>query len=818
MSRFIEKLEKVTLPTVALRGFVLFPMFSSSFEVSNTVASKALEAASLYNNRLFIVSHIDASKEENDINNLYKVGVVVKLKQTLKMPGTGTVRVLVEGVCRGESIEYTDTDGYIMAELYQKNITLADKGGIKGEALISRAVSVFADYIKFIPKLAGEIVAGVQTITDPGALADFIAANVLVKYPMKQQILAEFNPLRRIELLCDLMERELEVMVLENQISKKTKKNIDKNQREYYLREQLKVIHDEIANIHGNHSESDGEGEEDDYELSEMERLIRKANPPAEVKAKLEKELGRLSKMSFGSPEATVIRNYIEVCCEIPWDKKTKDRLDIKKAREILDADHDGLEKVKERIIEFLVVKQLSPNLKGQIICLVGPPGVGKTSVCASIARALKRNYTRVSLGGVRDEADIRGHRKTYIGSMPGRIINAITNAKSLNPLIVLDEIDKLTRDAHGDPSSALLEVLDGEQNHSFRDHFVELPVDLSDCMFIATANELDTIPRPLLDRMEVINIPSYTMEEKISIAKNHLLPKQLKHNGLTKRNLKVSDDAIREIIEHYTKEAGVRNLEREIARLCRRVARKLIETGTKSYTVRAGEVTEILERHKFKKENMSAIPLVGVVNGLAWTQLGGELLKAEVMTMPGNGKIELTGSLGDVMKESAKLAVSYIRSKSGELGIKDTEFYKNRDIHIHFPEGAVPKDGPSAGVTMICALVSELTGRAVRNDVAMTGEISLRGNVLPIGGLREKTMAAYANDIKTVIIPYDNLADLEEVDPKVKEALTFIPARHIDTVIENALLPVEDGSEHQMTDCVTSPEKNEMLKGAHRC
>ena len=812
MSRFIEKLDKVILPTVALKGFVLFPMFSSSFEVSNTVASKALEAASKYNNRLFVVSHIDASKEENDINNLYKVGVVVKLKQTLKMPGTGTVRVLVEGVSRGEATEYTNYNGYIMAELYQKSISLADKGGIKGEALVARAVSIFADYIKYIPKLANEIVAGVQTITDPGTLADFIAANVLMKYPLKQQILAEFNPMRRLELLCHLMERELEVMAMENRISKKTKKNIDKHQREYYLREQLKVIHDELANINGNRPDPDSEDDGGDDEITELERLIAKANPPMEVRKKLGKELSRLSKLSFGSPEANVLRNYIEICCEIPWDKKTKDRLDIKKARQILDADHDGLEKVKDRIIEFLAVKQLSPELRGQIICLVGPPGVGKTSIGASIARALKRNYTRVSLGGVRDEADIRGHRKTYIGSMPGRIINAITNAKSLNPLIMLDEIDKLTRDAHGDPASALLEVLDGEQNHSFRDHFVELPVDLSDCMFIATANDLDTIPRPLLDRMEVINIPSYTLEEKISIARHHLIPKQIKRHGLTRRSLKISDEAVREIIEHYTKEAGVRNLEREIARLCRRVAKRLVETGEKSFTVRAGEVVEILERHKYKKENMSAIPLVGVVNGLAWTQLGGELLKAEVMTMPGNGKIELTGSLGDVMKESAKLAVSYIRSRSAELGIKDAQFYKNSDIHIHFPEGAVPKDGPSAGVTMICALVSELTGRPVRNDVAMTGEISLRGNVLPIGGLREKTMAAYANGIKTVIIPYDNLPDLDEVDPKVKENVTFIPARHIDTVIENALLVADDGEESDIKNTVA--DKKQAING----
>ncbi len=816
MARFIEKLEKAVLPTIALKGFVLFPMFSSSFEVSNTVAAKALEAAANYNNRLFIVSHIDASKEENDINNLYKVGVVVKLKQTLKMPGTGTVRVLVEGVCRGEAIEYTDIDGYIMAEIYQKNITMDDKGGIKGEALISRTMSVFTEYIKYIPKLAGEIVAGVQTITEPGALADFIAANVLVKYPVKQQILAEFHPLRRLELLCDLMERELEVMALENKITRKTKKNIDKNQREYYLREQLKVIHDEIANIRGTHPAGEGE-EEEDYELSEMERLIKKANPPAHVKEKLDKELGRLSKMAFGAPEATVIRNYIEVCCEIPWDKKTKDRLDIVKARKILDADHDGMQNVKDRIIEFLSVKQLSPDLRGQIICLVGAPGVGKTSIGASIARALGRNYTRVSLGGVRDEADIRGHRKTYIGSMPGRIINALTNAKSLNPLIVLDEIDKLTRDAHGDPASALLEVLDGEQNHSFRDHFVELPVDLSDCMFIATANEIDTIPRPLLDRMEIINIPSYTLEEKISIAKNHLIPKQLKRHGLNSRNLKIKDDALREIIEHYTKEAGVRNLEREIARLCRRVAKSILESGKKSITLCAGKVTDILDRHKYKKENMSSVPVVGVVNGLAWTQLGGELLKAEVITMPGSGKIELTGSLGDVMKESAKLAVSYIRSKSVELGIKDAEFYKNRDIHIHFPEGAVPKDGPSAGVTMICALVSELTGRPVRCDVAMTGEISLRGNVLPIGGLREKTMAAYANGIKTVIIPYDNLPDLDEVDPKVKENVTFIPARHIDTVIENALLFAPETDDIAIGECISDSSRH-MLEGVSQC
>ncbi|MBQ9940252.1 MAG: endopeptidase La [Clostridia bacterium] len=803
MSRYIEKLDKIELPVVALKGFVLFPMFSSSFEVSNTVAAKALSASSDYNGRMFIVSHIDASKEENDIQNLYKVGVIVKLKQTLKLPGTGTVRVLVEGISRGEAIEYSQNDGYITAQLYQKSIVLSDKGGIKGEALTSRAISVFTEYIRYIPKLANEIVVGVQTITDPGALADFIAANVISKYPLKQQILAEFHPLRRLELLCNLMERELEILSLENKISKKTKKNIDRHQREYYLREQLKVIHEELS--HSSSAGEDAEGDDDD--ISELSRMIKKANPPEQVRAKLEKELSRLSKMPFGSPEATVIRNYIETCTEIPWGKKTKDRLDIKVAQKILDSDHDGLEKVKKRITEFLAVKQFSPDLKGQIICLVGPPGVGKTSIGMSVAKALKRNYTRVSLGGVRDEADIRGHRKTYIGAMPGRIINSIVNAGSMNPLVMLDEIDKLTRDAHGDPSSALLEVLDSEQNHSFRDHFVELPVDLSDCMFIATANEIDTIPRPLLDRMEVIHIPSYTMQEKISISKNHLIPKQLKRHGLTKRNLKITDDAVIEIIEHYTKEAGVRNLEREIARVCRRVAKHLIETGEKTYVLKGGKVSEILERHKYKKENMSSFPLVGVVNGLAWTALGGELLKAEVMTMPGSGKIELTGSLGDVMKESAKLAVSYIRSKCDELGITEKEFYKNRDIHIHFPEGAVPKDGPSAGVTMVCALVSELTGRPVRNDVAMTGEISLRGNVLPIGGLREKTMAAYANGIKTVIIPYDNLDDLEEVDSRVKENVQFIPARHIDTVIENALLPGEDGGIENVTACTIEPQ-----------
>ena len=616
--------------------------------------------------------------------------------------------------------------------------------------------------------------AGIKT---PALLADFIAANMLVKTADKQLILEAFDPEKRIELLIALLAEEAELLSLEMDIHKKVRSNLNQNQKDFYLREQVRVIKNEL-----------GEGDEAD----EFYGRIMSAKMPDEVREKLLKENERMSKAPFGSSEATVARAYLETCLDIPWGTSTKDRINVSAARKILDKDHDGLEKVKERILEYLAVKQLNPQLGNQILCLVGPPGVGKTSVGASIARAMNRKYVRVSLGGVRDEADIRGHRKTYIGAMPGRIINALIQAKVNNPLILLDEIDKLTRDSHGDPSSALLEVLDGEQNKSFRDHFVEMPIDLSSCLFIATANTLDTVPRPLLDRMEVIELKTYTKSEKISIAKNHLIPKQLERHGLNKRMLSINDGAVAEIIDYYTREAGVRNLERSIADVCRKAAKAIVEeTASGKITVTAANVKDYLGARKRLPESISEENEVGVVNGLAWTEVGGDLLKVEVAILEGTGKIELTGSLGDVMKESAQIAVSYVRSIAADFGIAP-DFYQKHDIHIHFPEGAVPKDGPSAGVTMVTALVSALSGRAVRRDVAMTGEVSLRGNVLAIGGLKEKTMAAYSAGVKTVLIPYDNSRNLEDIDPVVTENVRFVPCKKVSEVLAAALCPVD--------------------------
>jgi len=629
------------------------------------------------------------------------------------------------------------------------------------------------EMLRYLPTFSDDFVLTCSSVKNPGLLSDFIASNVFVRYQDKAEILSIFDPMRRAEKTIVVMENEMKLLSAELDIQRKVKEAIDDNQRDYYLREQLKAIENEL-------------GISEDSE--ELTKKMNAANLPAEVKEKLEREIMKLSKAPQGSPEAAVIRNYIETCLEIPWNTRTKDRLSIDAARRILNADHDGLDKIKDRILEYLAVKQLNPELRNQIICFVGPPGVGKTSLGASIARAMNRKYARVSLGGIRDESDIRGHRKTYIGSMPGRIINALTQCGSINPVMLLDEIDKMCRDAHGDPSSAMLEVLDGEQNKAFRDHFIELPVDLSDCMFIATANTLDTIPRPLIDRMEIIELNTYTPAEKLSIAKNHLLPKQLKRHGLSRRTLKVTDDAIVEIIAGYTRESGVRNLEREIASLCRKAAKKIIEDDVRTVTVTASDVEAYLGPRKIIDESMAKDNLVGVTNGLAYTEVGGDLLEVEALTVDGVGKIELTGTLGDVMKESAKIAVTYIRAHCDEFGIP-ADFYKTKDIHIHVPEGAVPKDGPSAGVTMTTSLVSALSGLPVRRDIAMTGEITLTGRVLAIGGLREKSTAAYALGIRTILIPRDNLRDLKEVDPTVTADVNFIPCDTLDDVLDIALV-----------------------------
>ena len=766
----------MTLPVIPVKGLVAFPGAAISFELTDDIAAKAAEAAFDTDSPAFIVTYKDVDGDAKLPDCLYSVGAVCKIKQSIKTPD-GALRIVAEGYSRASAIEYRPFTEYIIAEVNSKTHTAADEDNIRNQAYCRAILSEANKLASFLPSVSDDMLTTAASIKNPALLADFISSNMLVKLSDKQKVLETFDPEKRIELLIAIITEEVSLLSCEMDIHKKVRASLNQNQTDYYLREQVRVIKNEL-----------GEGDEAD----EYFDRIMSAKLPDEVREKLLKENERMSKAPFGSSEATVARSYLDTCLEIPWCISTKDRVSVSAARKILDKDHDGLQKVKERILEYLAVKQLNPELGNQILCLVGPPGVGKTSIGASIARAMNRKYVRVSLGGVRDEADIRGHRKTYIGAMPGRIINALTQAKVNNPLILLDEIDKLTRDSHGDPSSALLEVLDGEQNKSFRDHFVELPFDLSNCLFIATANTLDTVPKPLLDRMEVIELNSYTKTEKISIAKNHLIPKQLARHGLNKRTLNITDSAIEEIIDYYTREAGVRNLERLIADVCRKAAKGIVEeTMSGKITVTDKNLTDYLGARKRIPELISNEDEVGVVNGLAWTQAGGDLLKVEVSILDGTGKIELTGSLGDVMKESAQITVSYVRSIANEFGIP-TDFYQKHDIHIHFPEGAVPKDGPSAGVTMVTALVSALTGRAVRRDVAMTGEISLRGNVLAIGGLKEKTMAAYSAGVKTVIIPHDNDRNLDDVDSLVKENVKFVPCKRASEVLAAALCPAK--------------------------
>ncbi|MDD6799316.1 MAG: endopeptidase La [Firmicutes bacterium] len=781
MQRYTEKAEKMSLPVVPLRGIVAFPSIPISFELSNAAAIASCERADKNDSLILLVSEREMSEETITPDNLYKIGCAAKIKQLVKLP-EGNLRVFAEGTCRATVTDYSFNNDVLNSEVIGKTINIEGDGGVKGEALVLEINNLFDEFLKYLPKVSNDLITLIRSIKNPGLLSDFVACNVLVSYTDKQQVLEEFEPLRRAELLSLIMERERNILSTEMKIHKKVRSQIEANQREYYLKEQLKAIKNELG------YNDDFEGDE---EIDEYCDKIAKANLPEEVQSKLLKEVKKLSKTPYNATESTVIRNYLDVCLEIPWGKVSKERIDVEAARKILDRDHDGLEKVKERILEYIAVKQLNPDLKNQIICLVGPPGTGKTSVAASVAKALKRKYVRVSLGGVRDEADIRGHRKTYVASMPGRIANALKQAGVRNPLILLDEIDKLSHDSHGDPASALLEVLDSEQNKAFRDHFLELPLDLSDCLFIATANTLETIPRPLIDRMEIIELKIYTRHEKLSIAKHHLIPKQMKRHGLDRKLLKITDGAIFEIIDFYTREAGVRNLERELASVCRKAAKLIIEGKETVCKVTENNVKDYLGPRKELPEHISERDEVGIVNGLAYTETGGDLLRVEAVAMPGSGKIELTGSLGDVMKESAHAAVTYIRSHSGELLI-DPDFYKTKDIHLHFPEGAIPKDGPSAGVTIVTALASELSGRPVRRDIAMTGEVTLRGNVLAIGGLKEKTMAAYKAGVKTVLIPAANERDLSEIDPVVRDALEFVPCKHVSEVLERALIPKE--------------------------
>ncbi len=788
MSVYIEKAESRTLPLIVLRGVVAFPGMTVNCDIPKDTFKSAAAAqhAATTGEPVLLASLLDISEPDTGepvITKLCPVGTIAVIKQLIRTPD-GDTRLVAEGQCRAQLTTILPLDKYTLAGVIAKAVTAEDHGGPEGEAYLREANQVLSQVVKHIPAVADDILAHAGTIRNPGLYADFVAANILLRYEDKQAILECFEPLLRIDTLILLMQHEAEILSAERDIHRRVRARISRNQREYYLREEMKAIQEELGELSDNGMPGMPMGSDDD----DLHSRILEANLPENVLEKLLKENAKRMRLPFGSAEATVMTNYIETCLELPWSKSTRDRVDVAAAAKILALDHNGLEKVKERILEFLAVKQLSPELKNQIICLVGPPGVGKTSIASSIARAMKRKYVRISLGGVRDESDIRGHRKTYIGAMPGRIVNALSQVGVRNPLILLDEIDKLTRDAHGDPASALLEVLDPEQNKFFRDHFVEMPFDLSDCLFIATANTLDTVPKPLLDRMEVIELPSYTKTEKLAIAKDHLIPKQYKKHGITKRQVKLTDDAVEEIIDYYTREAGVRNLERNIAAICRKAAKRLLENSdTKRMVIDAAAIKAYLGARKLLPERISGEDETGVVNGLAYTEVGGDMLRVEVAVLDGTGKLELTGSLGDVMKESAHAALTYTRSVASEYGIP-ADFYQKKDIHIHVPEGAVPKDGPSAGVTMMTALVSALSGIPVRHDVAMTGEITLRGNVLAIGGLKEKTMAAYAAGVKTVCVPADNVGDLDEIDPVAREHLTFVPCRRASDVLGVAL------------------------------
>ena len=763
------------MPALALRGLTIFPNMMLHFDVGREASIKALDESMTSGQPIFLVAQRDMAVEEPKEADLYRVGTISTVRQILRLPG-GNVRVMVEGVSRGRLQCLTQTTPYFTAQVEEIPEETTFRRSARTEALIRQTYELFENYIDLAPKMTPDILLSVLSSEEPGYIADYIAQNLPMRTGDKQAILEELRPVRRLEKLCQNLRREVAILELEHQMQDKVRDQLTRSQRDYVLREQLKVIQQELG--------EDGQG---DSELEEYRQRIAQAKLPQEVADKLTKELGRLEKQPFGSAETTVLRNYLDTVLELPWGKYTKERVNVEAARKVLDGDHYGLEKVKERILEFLAVKQLSPQMKGQIICLVGPPGVGKTSIATSVAHAIHRNMARISLGGVHDEAEIRGHRKTYVGAMPGRIIAAIKQADSCNPLLLLDEIDKLGNDQRGDPASALLEVLDAEQNATFRDHFLEVPFDLSDVLFITTANTLDTIPKPLLDRMEVIELSSYTDEEKVEIAKRHLIPKQIKRHGLTKAKFKLSDDALRTLIRGYTRESGVRILERQIGALCRKAAMRLVTGTVKSVSVTEKNLEELLGIPRYHPDHIPQTEQVGVVNGLAWTSVGGEILEVEVAVVPGTGKVELTGNLGDVMKESAHAALTYIRSRAAQLGI-ESDFYKTKDIHIHFPEGAVPKDGPSAGIAITTAMVSALTGMPVKVELAMTGEVTLRGRVLPIGGLKEKTMAAYRNGIRTVIVPADNVKDLEEIDPTVKAGLRFVPVEQVDQVLAEAL------------------------------
>ncbi|MBR4489990.1 endopeptidase La [bacterium] len=763
------------LPLITMRGLVVFPGMVINFDVTKPKFLEGIKTASLTDKHIFLVTQTEYDNEEPHKADLFKVGVVAEIRQILKTPDKVT-RVLVHGLYRAKLIGISEFDTYTVAEvadIIEKNTEMENKLSYAYERTLKM---LFSDYASLVPKIPDELVSHIEGEHDLRKLFDLIVFNVFLKTENKQALLETNGLEKRVKKLVEMLTEEIKVLKFEAEINEQIRDSIDNNQREYILREQMKALSKQL-----------GGSEEYDDEAYEYTEKIQAIGFPEETEEKLLREVNKMFKVSPSSQEYGLIKTYLDSILEMPWNTYTTDTVNIEKAEKQLEKDHYGLKKVKERILEIISVRKLNPDVKSQIICLVGPPGVGKTSVGKSIAAALGRHYARVSLGGVRDEAEIRGHRKTYVGAMPGRIVNAIKQAKCMNPVILFDEIDKMGSDYKGDPSSAMLEVLDPEQNSTFTDHYFEIPLDLSDVLFITTANTTETIPAPLLDRMEVIELSSYTREEKFHIAKKHLLPKQLKKHGETRKTLKINDKALYEIIDCYTKEAGVRGLEKKIASVCRKAAKKLV-SGETSISVTEANLKDFLGVKKFLPETISKTDETGIVTGLAWTSAGGVTMPLEVIVLEGDGKVEVTGSLGDVMKESGKIAVSLVRSIAATYNI-DPDFYKNKDLHIHAPEGAVPKDGPSAGVTMTTALVSALSGMPVRHDIAMTGEITLHGKVLPIGGLKEKSMAAYKAGVKTVIIPKENEPDLEEIDETVKNNVNFISAEKIQTVLDNALV-----------------------------
>ena len=782
-SKYI-KIER-TLPLIPLRGLAIFPYTILNFDIGRESSLKALDEAMLGDELIFLTSQKEAEIDEPTEEDFYHVGTICKVKQMIKLPGD-KVRVLVEGISRGTIEEINQDKGYFEAVIdeivYNEDEIVND---MEVEALIRNVLESFEEYINIGNRVSPEILVSLEEIENPDRFVDTIASNIYLKPEQKQQILEEFDIAKRLELLYSILLEEIDILKIEKKITLRVKKQMNKVQKEYYLREQLKAIQKEL-----------GEEEDISSESQEYREKLKKIKAPKETKAKIQKEIDKFSRISPASPDISVSRNYLDTIFSLPWNKETKDKLDIKKAKEVLDKEHYGMEKVKERILEFLAVRSLSKSIKGPIICLVGPPGVGKTSIAKSIAASLNRKFVRISLGGVRDEAEIRGHRRTYVGAIPGRIINGVKESGTKNPVFLLDEIDKMASDYKGDISSAMLEVLDPEQNKNFVDHYLEIPFDLSKILFVTTANSLSTIPGPLLDRMEIIELSGYIEEEKLNIAQKYLLVKQIEENGLKEDFVKIDDETMRDIISYYTREAGVRTLERTIGKICRKIAKKYVEDPTLTeVVVKKEDLEEYLGKDKYTFDLAGVKPEIGMVTGLAWTAVGGVTLNVEVNVLKGKGQVVLTGQLGDVMKESAQTAISYIRSISDRFDIPD-DFYQTKDIHIHIPEGATPKDGPSAGVTMATAVISALTKIPVRCDVAMTGEITLRGRVLPVGGIKEKLLAAHRAGIKKVLLPEECKAQLDEIPQNVKDQMEFVLVKHLDEVLEHAL--VKDGDKNE--------------------